>query len=136
MSSIQCCPAPQPKNILVSFWNLPLAIWPPSWPHSSSVPVSQASLGPALSGLISPLGHQCVTRFAPGLNPATALVPQDLPRLSLHHCCFRDCHLWAPLKIPAWDVPIVAQCLTNPTIIREGAGSSPGLTQWVEDPCH
>ena len=30
-------------------------------------------------------------------------------------------------------VPFVAQRLTNPNRIHEGAGSIPGLTQWVKD---
>ena len=30
-------------------------------------------------------------------------------------------------------VPVMVQCLTNPTRSREVAGSIPGLTQWVKD---
>ena len=31
-------------------------------------------------------------------------------------------------------VPVVAQCLTNPTRNHEVAGSIPALSQWVNDP--
>ena len=31
-------------------------------------------------------------------------------------------------------VPVVAQCLTNPTRNHEFAGSIPALAQWVDDP--
>ena len=31
-------------------------------------------------------------------------------------------------------VPIVVQWVNNPTSIHEGAGSIPGLTQWVKAP--
>jgi len=48
-------------------------------------------------------------------------------------------HSWAYIrtkislkKIHA-GVPNVAQWLTNPTSIREGVGSIPGLAQWVKD---
>ena len=36
----------------------------------------------------------------------------------------------------AYEVPIVAQQLTNPTSIHEDEGPIPGLTQWVlaQDP--
>ena len=30
-------------------------------------------------------------------------------------------------------VPVMAKQLTNPTSVREDAGSIPGLTQWVKD---
>ena len=32
-----------------------------------------------------------------------------------------------------FGVPVMARQLTNPTSIREDAGSIPGLTQWVKD---
>ena len=31
-------------------------------------------------------------------------------------------------------VPVVAEQVKNPASIHEGAGSIPGLTQWVKDP--
>ena len=36
-------------------------------------------------------------------------------------------------KIMVIGVPTVAEWLTNPTSIREIAGSIPGLAQWVQD---
>ena len=38
-----------------------------------------------------------------------------------------------PLKVMP-GVPVVAQCLTNPTRNHEVAGSIPDLAQWVTDP--
>ena len=38
------------------------------------------------------------------------------------------------LKAFRLGVPIMAQCLTNPTSTHEDVGSIPGLTQWVKDP--
>ena len=32
------------------------------------------------------------------------------------------------------EVPVVAQCLTNPTRNHAVSGSIPGLAQWVKDP--
>jgi len=32
-----------------------------------------------------------------------------------------------------WRVPVVAQCVTNPTSIHEDAGSIPDLAQWVKN---
>ena len=37
-------------------------------------------------------------------------------------------------SIQGWlGIPVIAQLLTNPTSIREDAGSIPGLTQWVKE---
>ena len=44
-----------------------------------------------------------------------------------HLICFN-------IKKELFEVPIMAQWLTNPTRNHEVAGSIPGLTQWVEDP--
>ena len=38
------------------------------------------------------------------------------------------------LKISDRGVPIVAQCLTNPTRNHEVSASVPALAQWVKDP--
>ena len=37
-------------------------------------------------------------------------------------------------KTSPFEVSIVAQWLMNPTSIHEGAGSIPGLIQWIKDP--
>ena len=40
-----------------------------------------------------------------------------------------------PIKIHKFfGVPVMAQCLTNPTRNHEVVGSIPGLVQWVNDP--
>ena len=38
------------------------------------------------------------------------------------------------IKLLVRGVPIVAQQIKNPTSIHEDTGSTPGLTQWVDDP--
>ena len=38
------------------------------------------------------------------------------------------------ILIYSFGVPVVAQCLTNPTSIHEVASSVSGLAQWVKDP--
>ena len=38
-------------------------------------------------------------------------------------------------KNQAMGVPFMTQQLTNPARIHEDAGTIPGLTQWVKDPC-
>ena len=48
--------------------------------------------------------------------------------------CIRGLVTDFSLKSTILGVPVVAQLLTNPTSIREDAGSIPGLVQWVKDP--
>ena len=43
-------------------------------------------------------------------------------------------YMYFPIQNRKFRVPVVAQCLMNPTRNHEVEGSIPGLAQWVKDP--
>ena len=53
------------------------------------------------------------------------------------HTAYIYCLLWAWPVVPHTSynngTPMVAQRLTNPTVIHEDVGLTPCLTQWVKD---